>query len=81
MQIQVRAPEVNPILRQVVSAFSPVRSPVKVHEEGRDPATPASDHYKSRWGSIRSVIGSPISDLNDETSMSGPSETSSDDLQ
>ena len=81
VQIQVRAPEVNPILRQVVSAFSPVRSPVKVHEEGRDPATPASDHYKSRWGSIRSVIGSPISDLNDETSMSGPSETSSDDLQ
>ena len=79
--VQHGAPEVNPILRQVVSAFSPVRSPAKVaNADGA--TTPRTGNYQSRWGTIRSVVGSPISDLPDETSMSDHSgDSSSDELQ
>ncbi len=81
--MQHGGPEVNPILRQVVSAFSPVRSPAKMAGGDGDGAmTPRTESYQSRWGTVRSVIGSPISDLPDETSMSDNSgDSSSDDLQ
>ena len=51
------AAEANPILRQVVSAFSPVRSPAKAPDSG-GPTTPRTENYHSRWGTIHSVIGS-----------------------
>ena len=74
------AAEANPILRQVVSAFSPVGSPAKAPDSG-GPTTPRAEKYHSRWGTIRSVIGSPISDLPDETSMSEHSgDSTSDEL-
>ena len=81
--VQHGGPEVNPILRQVVSAFSPVRSPAKMAGGDGDGAmTPRTESYQGRWGTVRSVIGSPISDLPDETSMSDNSgDSSSDDLQ
>ena len=74
------AAEANPILRQVLSAFSPVRSPAKAPDSG-GPTTPRTENYHSCWGIIRSVIESPISDLPDETSMSEHSgDSTSDEL-
>ena len=74
------AAEANPILRQLLSAFSPVRSPAKAPDSG-GPTTPRTENYHSCWGIIRSVIESPISDLPDETSMSEHSgDSTSDEL-